>query len=169
MSNDTSHTDRFEELCAGYVLNSLDHEEQQEFQQMLDEASQDQLQTFHELRSAANQLAFTVERAQPSTAVKEQLMEKVQDNESAASGELTPVASPEQDEPTTSSGYNRQNLAMAASFALLLISLALVVFVFNKMLPLTTRKHKLPNLNPNWNKKKKCWPFLKHALLIWWP
>lgn len=126
MNNNTPHTEHFEELCSAYVLNALDTEEQQEFEKMLHDAEEEQLQFFHELHAAANQLAFTVERAKPSAAVKDQLMNRIQSDADGAA--TSPKAAVTDDQ---SSGFSRSALAMAASFALLLITLALVFYSFN--------------------------------------
>jgi anti-sigma-K factor RskA len=124
MTNSTQHTEHFENLCAAYVLNALDLEEQQEFEQLLQEGNEEQMQTFYELRSAANQLAFTTERAEPSLAVKKQLMKRIK-ADTDTSGTAATVTDIKE------SSSNRSALAMAASFALLLITLALVFYAFN--------------------------------------
>lgn len=126
MTNNTQHSEQFEELCAAYVLNALNAEEEKEFEEMLQKADSDQLLVFYQMRSAANQLAFTVDKAEPSAAVEQRLMDKISTDTSAT---VTPITDTDEKE---SSGFSRSTLAMAASFALLLITLALVFYAFDQ-------------------------------------
>ncbi len=135
MNNNSSNNEHFEELCAGYVLNALDAEEQQEFEELLEEANQEEMEIFHGFRSAATQLSFTVEREEPPASVREQIMEKVR-ADAAESGSATPITSESEEE----SGFSRSAMAMAASFALLLITLALVFYAFNLNSELSNRE-----------------------------
>ncbi|HET6528696.1 MAG TPA: anti-sigma factor [Balneolaceae bacterium] len=120
MNNEKSHTEKFEELCAGYVLHALNEDERKEFEQMLVEASEEERLLFQEIRSAANQLAFAAEEAEPSDALKERLMADIRSQsgeESAASSDDT--------------RFNWPAFSAAAAFALLIISLSLIFYSFN--------------------------------------
>jgi anti-sigma-K factor RskA len=118
MNNSESHTNRFEELCAAYVLDALSVGEQREFEAIMADADQQQIETYHSLRSAANNLALTTERAEPSASVKKQLMERVR--EEAAQSDA--VAGKEEQ----GSSPGRFRMAIAASVVLLLATLALI-------------------------------------------
>ncbi len=114
MSDRSSHNNAFEELCAGYVLGALSEEDRHRFETMLADADQSQRQLFRQLRAAANQIAFTVEAESPSPAVKQQLMERVQETSN--------------DDKKRS---NRFMMAVAACFALFVITAALIFYSFN--------------------------------------
>lgn len=128
MANDQSHTEQFEELCAGYVLHALEPEEREQFEEMLHNASDEQMELFHSMYSAANQLAFTVEQTEAPALVKQRLMDQVRselDGDSASN--VTDISSEAED----GGSFNRGTLAIAASFALLLVTLSLVFYSFN--------------------------------------
>jgi anti-sigma-K factor RskA len=127
MNNNSSNNEHFEELCAAYVLNALDNEEQQEFEGLLEEADQDELEIFHGFRSTATQLSFTVEREEPPASIREQIIERVM-ADAAKTESATPITSTKEEEEN---GFSRAAMAIAASFALLLITLALVFYAFN--------------------------------------
>ena len=127
MSNENNHTDRFEELCAGYVLHALDEKDRKEFEELLHNATEKQTELFLSMYSVANQLAFTMERDEPSEQIKKELMEKVRAEAKDESADITPIDS--QEDESESSG--NQFFAIAASIALFIITLSLVFYSFN--------------------------------------
>lgn len=130
MANEESHSEHFEELCAGYVLHALSEDERNEFEQMLEEATEEERDLYQKMRSAANQMAFAVERNEPNPTVKEQLMAEIRsDSDKTGSDEKTTSI-----DDTTKEGdseFNWPAFAAAASFALLIICLSLVFYSFN--------------------------------------
>lgn len=128
MGNKEPDNEKFEELCAGYVLNALDPKETTEFEELLENASEEQLDLFRNLQSAANQIAFTVEEHQAPDIVKERILEQIKaDRQKDSSEEITDSVSKKK----TSNGFDRGSLAIAASFALLLVTLSLIFYSFN--------------------------------------
>lgn len=132
MNNNNNHTDRFEELCAGYVLNALEPDERSEFEQMLAEADQEQRTVYYELRSTASQLAFTTQRAEPSAEVRQHLLDVI--NDEIQEQKVTPISE---------SSNNWGKFGIAASFALLLVTLSLLFYAFNLSRTLENRNQKL--------------------------
>lgn len=132
MANEHSHSEKFEELCAGYVLNALEEDERREFEEMLEDASEEERSFYQNMQSAANQLAFTVEENEPSAGVKERLMTEIRsqddsDQQQSPVTSIDDVSKAEED----SSGLNWSAFAAAASFALLIITLSLIFYSFN--------------------------------------
>jgi anti-sigma-K factor RskA len=126
--------ERFEELCAGYVLKALEAGEREEFEQMLESASPEELELYHEMNSAANQLAFSMEPQEASKEVKKRIMAQIGDSKNEDKAENVE----EEDDaagPATIDGQNTTvdwgKFAIAASFALLLVTLSLVFYSFN--------------------------------------
>lgn len=129
MANQNSHTEKFEELCAGYVLHSLDENERQEFEQMMTDASDEERMLYRQMTSAANQLAFAIEENEPPESLKERLMTQIR----SESGKEKSQEST-QDETTIKGeeeGFNWPAFAGAASFALLIVCLSLIFYSFN--------------------------------------
>jgi anti-sigma-K factor RskA len=124
MNSSNSHTNRFEELCAAYVLDALEPGERQEFEQMMADADQQQTKTYHSLQSAANNLALAIDPAEPPTDVKKQLMKRIRSD--AAQSNIDDSDT----EKGTGNTYSRFSFAMsiAASTILLLISLAFIIY-----------------------------------------
>jgi anti-sigma-K factor RskA len=145
MANNKSHNEKFEELCAGYVLNALDENERQEFEQLFKEASEKEKRFYKQMKSSAHQLAFTIEQSVPSASVKKQLMDKIRSekdsgtNTTQTSIDERPVSTKETD--TDESEFNWQAFAVAASFALLLVSLSLIFYSFNLSSKISEREH----------------------------
>ncbi|MDZ7715945.1 MAG: anti-sigma factor [Balneolaceae bacterium] len=127
MTDQNNNNESFEELCAGYVLHALDEKEREEFEELLHNASKEQTELFHQMYSVANQLAFTVERDEPSEKVRQELMKKVRVKSKDSSAGVTPIN--DQDKETDTSG--NQFFAIAASIALFIITLSLVFYSFN--------------------------------------
>ncbi len=136
--NNHDPNNSFEELCAGYVLHSLNDEDQKAFEAMLAQANDEQRQLYQEMWAAANQLSFTIEGSEPPADIKEKLMSRIRtesiDTESKKeeiivsdydnSGDNAAVGSEEE-------GFNRPALTLAASIALLIICLTLIFYSFN--------------------------------------
>lgn len=130
MSDKNNHIDRFEELCAGYVLNALEPDERSEFEEMLAAADKEQRELYQKMRSTANNLAFNTNRVEPSEAVKQNLLQVI--NEDI-----------EEEQSVYSDNFDWQKFAIAASFALLLVALSLLFYTFNLSSQLETRNEQL--------------------------
>jgi anti-sigma-K factor RskA len=125
MNHSQSHSDRFEELCAGYVLNALDEDEKHEFEAMMQEADQEQIETYQALRSAANNLAMTVEPAEPSDSVEKELMKRIRED---AGPSIEDASNVEAGKAKNSHSLFRFRMAIAASIVLLLVSVAFIIY-----------------------------------------
>ncbi|NIT58928.1 MAG: hypothetical protein GWN00_22705, partial [Aliifodinibius sp.] len=55
----------FKELCADYVLNILDQDERMRFEEMLDEATEEERELYQQMRTKGNDLLFS-DRDDPS-------------------------------------------------------------------------------------------------------
>ncbi|MDZ7683145.1 MAG: anti-sigma factor [Fodinibius sp.] len=138
MANEQSHQEKFEELCAGYVLHALDDKEREEFEEMLANASEEQRRLYQQMWSTANQLAFTVEELAPDASLKERLMAEIK-SESDDEQEQSDIPTIDETDTTTDDspaddseeGFNWSAFAVAASFALLIVSLSLIFYSFN--------------------------------------
>jgi anti-sigma-K factor RskA len=138
MANEQSYQENFEELCAGYVLHALDEEEREEFEQMLAEASEEERRLYQQMWSTANQLAFTVEESAPSETLKDQLMAEIRSEheEQTSQENISSIEQAQTDDDTGTSdssdeSFNWSAFAVAASFALLIVSLSLIFYSFN--------------------------------------
>jgi len=69
--------ERFEELCVGYVLHTLEAEDLQLFEQIMQEANADQLEFLREIEQVALQLPFAVDQIQPTAQVKELVLQEI--------------------------------------------------------------------------------------------
>lgn len=137
MADENLRNNRFEELCASYVLGALDEEERREFEQMLGEASEEERQLYQKMQSTANQLAFTVERHEPHPDIKERLMDQIRSESTGkeqSKDEKPPVQGDEElieNEKVDEEDFNWSAFGLAASFALLIITLSLMFYAFN--------------------------------------
>lgn len=134
MTEEKSNTDNFEELCAGYVLHALEPEERRQFEEMLSNASDEQMDLFHSMYAVSNQIAFTVKQTEAPEIVKQRLMEQVK-NEQSGEAAINDISADKEGE-----GFNWGSLAIAASFALLIVSLSLIFYSFNLSSELTNKE-----------------------------
>lgn len=88
-------------------------------------------------------------------------MEKQQNEDDSWGEQLTPATASDEDERTAANGYSRKNLAIAASVALLLISLALVVFVFNQNATLNNQEARITELETELQQKEEMLSILE--------
>ncbi|MGK7371369.1 MAG: anti-sigma factor [Candidatus Halalkalibacterium sp. M3_1C_030] len=128
MAKDLTNKEKFEELCAGYVLNALEPEEREEFEKLLQDASDKERELFHQMQSAANQIAFSVQENQAPEAVRERILDQVKTESKDDDTSLTGGVSAGSED---SNNFDRTTFAIAASFALLLVTLSLVFYSFN--------------------------------------
>jgi len=109
----------FEELCVGFVLNSITKEEEKTFKELLKDADQEQQQLFKDMQSIASEMALLAYNEGPSEKVKEQLLQMA-------------WASVRSRETGANIHYlSRYRLSVAAAIALLVTSLSLFFFSQN--------------------------------------
>lgn len=135
--NNNDQNKNFEELCAAYVLNALETEEQNEFEVMLAEASEEQRQLYQKMWSAANQLSFTIDGSEPSPDVKEKLMTRIKTESQGPEKDNEDLIIQDVKDPADNAaaseeeGFNWLSFTLAASFALLIICLSLILYSLN--------------------------------------
>lgn len=137
MTDEQKNTDHFEELCAGYVLDALEPEERNEFEEMLQNASEDERELFQQMRSAANQMAFSIDGNEAPLAVRKRILKQVQpEDDENYETDINSQSSGGED----SDSFDRTTFAIAASFALLLVTLSLVFYSFNLRTEISTQE-----------------------------
>lgn len=65
----------FEELCVGFVLSSITEQEKREFNTLLANATEEQLQLYQDMQNISSEMALLAYNEAPSEKVKEQLLE----------------------------------------------------------------------------------------------
>jgi anti-sigma-K factor RskA len=145
MNNSETHTNRFEELCSAYVLGALEPDEQREFEEMMKHATPEERAAFHSFRSAATNLAFAAERAEPSASVKEQLMERIHRETGPSSA----------DEGNDKGSPIRFIMAVAASILLLFAMLAYIFYSHHLHSKVNHQQAKITQLRNEVQKKQQ--------------
>ncbi|MDZ7658417.1 anti-sigma factor domain-containing protein [Fodinibius sp.] len=134
----------FKELCADYVLNILDQDERMRFEEMLDEATEEERELYQQMRTKGNELLFS-EKDDPSPdELREQLLSEVEDGneqETDRSSEQMEVASDEKvvDE-TDDNGETYVSLTLVTSIVLGFICLSLVFYAFSLRSEISTQE-----------------------------
>lgn len=77
MNDQNTHTD-FESLCAGYVLGSLSPDEEEQFEEMLADASPEQEALYRDMLSIRDDLALATQPASPSEDVEARIFSSIQ-------------------------------------------------------------------------------------------
>lgn len=132
MADQKNTNNLFEELCAGYVLHALDKDERKEFETLLHNASDEQTELFLSMYAVSNQLAFTMERDEPSEQIKQELMAQVRAEAEKEQKQRNPkVTSIDSAADSNTNNSGNQFFAIAASIALFIITLSLVFYSFN--------------------------------------
>ena len=124
----------FKELCADYVLNILDQDERMRFEEMLDEATEEERELYQQMRTKGNDLLFS-DRDDPSPEqLREELLEAVDKDKGDSDHSLEQVeaASDEETfEEETDSGETHVSLTLVTSIVLGFICLSLVFYAFS--------------------------------------
>jgi len=105
----------FTELCTGHVLNALSKSEEERFQQLLADASKEQLAVFQDLKAVSAEMATLAPAEKPSLAVKEKIMKMATD-----------VSKQKRKAPVHQMSWYR--MAVAASFIFIFTSLGLLFY-----------------------------------------
>ena len=92
MSEKNSHND-FESLAAGYVLDALTEEERLQFEEMLKNATPEQLKTYRELSHAKNEIALASSPQSPSDELEDRIFDKIEGGSSRGTGSGSGTAS----------------------------------------------------------------------------
>lgn len=133
MANKNLHNEQFEELCAGYVLNALDENEREQFEQMLEDATEEQQRLYQKLSSAANQLAFAADENEPLESLRDRLMAQIRADagEKPASSAASATTIEKEQDQEDKNTFSWATFSAAAAFALLIVSLSLLFYSFN--------------------------------------
>lgn len=107
--------DKFTELCTGHVLNALSADEEREFQHMLANANEDQLQMLEEMKAVAAEMATIGPADTPSPSVKKEIMKVTAD--SSVSSKSAPIHQ-----------MKWYKLAVAAAFVFVISTLGLFFY-----------------------------------------
>lgn len=137
MTDEETNKQHFEDLCAGFVLDALEPEEREEFEQLLQNASEEERELYQRMRSAANQIAFSIDETEAPEAVRERILRQVRTGEERDEESSIQTLSEGEEE---AEGFDRTTFALAASFALLLVTLSLVFYSFNLSFEISTQE-----------------------------
>lgn len=108
----------FEELCSGYVLNSLSEQESDAFLKLLESADSDQLDFYEDMKAIAAEMALLYPELEPTDKIREQLIEMAWASVNSPGGANILY-------------LNRFRYAVAASVVFMLVSLGLLFYTQN--------------------------------------
>lgn len=100
MSEQETHND-FESLCAGYVLGALSEDEKRTFEQMLDEASPDQLEIYRQMVRIKDDLSLAADPMEPSEGLFDKILDDISDDERSGSTGVSGSVMSESDSSTS--------------------------------------------------------------------
>lgn len=124
MSEQETYND-FESLCAGYVLGALTDDEKKIFEKMLDEASREQLQIYHQMVRIKDDLSLAADPMEPS----EDLFDKILDDISDSDANVNQMQSGKEDSKYSGkSGSNSAWIFKAAAAVFLAGTLGLLLY-----------------------------------------
>ncbi|MEL7833763.1 anti-sigma factor [Fodinibius sp. Rm-B-1B1-1] len=86
MSEQEKHND-FKSLCAGYVLGALTDDEQKQFKQMLEDATEEERQIYEDMKAAKDELALATEPVSPSADVERRIFESIESTDQYEDGQ----------------------------------------------------------------------------------
>jgi anti-sigma-K factor RskA len=124
----TQENTLFEELCVGFVLNSISKEEEKQFKTLLNSANDEQLQLFEDMQNISSELALLTYNDRPSEKVKEELLQMAWASVNARS------------RGANVHYLSRYRLSAAAAIVFLISSLGLFFFNQNLETDLQTQK-----------------------------
>ncbi|MEP1305386.1 MAG: anti-sigma factor [Balneola sp.] len=132
MSTNPDIRNRFEDLAAGYVLKTLDTDEQIEFEELQHEASEHERALLVRLKEIALYINYTIDEIEPSPALKKRIIEKAEATLESR-GQKTPLRFSKKNSLDKVAGFiglNNPRVAfgVAASLAALCIICFLIIF-----------------------------------------
>ena len=136
MTKQQDNKKTFKELCADYVLNILDRDERMRFEEMLDEATEEERELYQKMRTKGNDLLFSNTDDPSPQELREQLLAAVEDNNEQVADRSSspPVAASDEgvvDDDTGGSEEARVSLTLVISIVLGFICLSLVFYAFS--------------------------------------
>ncbi|PAU93370.1 hypothetical protein CK503_11575 [Aliifodinibius salipaludis] len=145
MAKQQPDRETFKELCADYVLNILDQDERMRFEEMLDEATEEEYELYEQMRTKGNELLLS-EREDPSPEkLREELLAEVEDSDSQASGRMTKRAEEVSDEEVVNKAAETEetsvSLTLVLSIVLGFICLSLVFYAFSLRSDISTQSN----------------------------
>lgn len=130
MTAQNKQSELFTELCTGYVLGALDREEEQKFEEMLRNATDEQQQFYEEIKTTSSLMALATPVEEPTGDIKSRILQHARSSEKseatyeeATSSVLYKIAD--------ILGLNRPPVAVSAAAALMIIVLSFGIFSFN--------------------------------------
>ncbi len=134
----------FKQLCADYVLNILDQDERMRFEEMLDEATEEERELYQQMRTKGNELLFSDKDDPSPEELREQLLAEVKDSdEQKPDRSLEHAEVPSDDEivdEDTDNGETRVSLTLVISIVLGFICLSLVFYAFSLRSEISAQK-----------------------------
>lgn len=138
----------FKELCADYVLNILDQDERMRFEEMLDEATDQERELYQQMRTKGNELLFS-EKDDPSPEeLREQLLAEVEDRgeENERSLQQTELASDQDVMNAVDNSETRVSLTLVISIVLGFLCLSLVFYAFSLRSDISSQERTIAGL-----------------------
>lgn len=83
--NENIENNDFESLCAGYVLGSLNREEEAIFEKMLQDSTPEQKEIYEDLKRVRDEFALTTEPMEPSKELEDRIFASIRDDKIADS------------------------------------------------------------------------------------
>lgn len=125
----------FKELCADYVLNILDQDERLRFEEMLDEATEEERELYQQMRTKGNELLFSDKEDPSPEELREQLIAEVEDRKEQVvdrSSKHTETATDQEVvDNVAENAETRVSLTLVISIVLGFICLSLVFYAFS--------------------------------------
>jgi len=82
MSESETYND-FESLCAGYVLGALNREEERKFEQMLEDATPEQMRIYSQMTRIKDDLSLAADPMEPSDALFDRILDDIDASDSS--------------------------------------------------------------------------------------
>lgn len=126
----------FKELCADYVLNILEQDERERFEQMLDEATDKQRALYEQMRTKGNELLFSDTDEPSPEKMREKLLaafedwEEEADEEDISDPDENPTVEDERKEAVDAASTNI-SFAIVVAVVLGIICLSLLFYSFS--------------------------------------
>ena len=134
----------FKELCADYVLNILDQDERMRFEEMLDEATEEERELYQQMRTKGNEILFS-DKDNPSPGeLREQLLAEVEGRSEQVADRSSKHAETATDQEVVDNiaenAETRVSLTLVISIVLGFICLSLVFYAFSLRSEISAQK-----------------------------
>lgn len=131
MSKNDTTREHFEKQCAGYVLNLLEPKEREDFERILAEEDEAQLETLRKMQAASEGVEFNRDDPASCEAARQEILNRIKDEDEIQLASKQSSDSQERKDIEENDVVEWSTFSITAAIALLFITFSLIFYTFS--------------------------------------